>query len=173
MAFKPFLSNKYMLNKLKWNISELAKAMKITEDEVREYFTDGRRVSFVLERRLAREVMHGKIAKSEGAGYDLTDNKGKKWEVRSITKRGVFFSPSNMVGKGRKFEKDGFLKKLNSIDGYILADVVNFPNVPFWKIKSNLVRKWWENGEIRKDTHSERESMLKLIQTNCIQDTSK
>lgn len=56
---------------LEWDLGQLADALKLTPEEVRTYFTDGRRVSFVLERRLAREVPMGTLAPSEGAGYDL------------------------------------------------------------------------------------------------------
>lgn len=42
---------------LSWNIEEIVQALKINAGDVREYFTDGRRVSFLLERRLAREVL--------------------------------------------------------------------------------------------------------------------
>jgi hypothetical protein len=34
--------------KLVWDITEIARALKISENDVREYFTDGRRVSFIL-----------------------------------------------------------------------------------------------------------------------------
>lgn len=34
----------------KWDIKEIANALKIKESDVRLYFTDGRRVSFILER---------------------------------------------------------------------------------------------------------------------------
>ena len=44
------------------------------------------------------------------AGYDLIDAKGGKWEVRSISKGGIYFSPSYMVGSGRSFNKKDFLK---------------------------------------------------------------
>ena len=83
-----------VVDHLKWDITEIAKSLKIKEADVRLYFTDGRRASFLLERRLAYEVLHGTLAPSEGAGYDLIDSKGNKWEVRSITKRGIYFSPS-------------------------------------------------------------------------------
>ena len=56
-----------------WDINEISSAQKIGVDDVREYFTDGRRVSFLLERRLAHEVVKGKMAHSEGAGFDLLD----------------------------------------------------------------------------------------------------
>jgi hypothetical protein len=43
-------------------LAALAKALHIGESDVREYFTDGRRVSFLLERRIAYEVIHGRLA---------------------------------------------------------------------------------------------------------------
>lgn len=36
---------------LEWNLGDLERALQLTEDEVRTYFTDGRRISFILERR--------------------------------------------------------------------------------------------------------------------------
>ena len=42
--------------------------LKITKEQVMEYFTDGRRVSYILERRLAFSVMKGSLADSEGDG---------------------------------------------------------------------------------------------------------
>jgi hypothetical protein len=84
---------------------------------VKEYLTDGRRVSFLPERRLSREVFEGTLAPSEGAGYDLLDREGLKWEVRSVSKGGVYFCPSYMVGSGRSFEEKGFLDKLSEIEG--------------------------------------------------------
>ncbi len=63
---------------LTWNINEISNAVSIGTDDVREYFTDGRRVSFLLERRLAYEVEKGKLAQSEGAGFDLIDLQGRK-----------------------------------------------------------------------------------------------
>ena len=82
---------------LSWNIEEIARALKIKPEDVREYFTDGRRVSFIVERRIAREVLKGTLAPTEGAGYDVIDSFGGKWEVRSITRGGIYFCPSYMV----------------------------------------------------------------------------
>lgn len=150
-------------NSLTWDIQQLSKAMKIKPRDVKEYFTDGRRVSFILERRIAYEVLHGKLASNEGVGYDLVDNEGKKWEVRSITEGGVYFCPSYMVGSGRKFNKKGFLEKLKNIDGYIIADVCGFPNIPFWVIPNSTVKKWWDEGLLNKTTKISRDRALNLI----------
>ncbi len=114
---------------IEWSVEDLASSLKIGPTDVKEYFTDGRRISFILERRIAREVLKGTLAMSEGAGYDLVDSKGGKWEVRSISSGGVYFCPSYMVGSGRRFEESGFLSKLNEIEGYILCDIARFPKV--------------------------------------------
>jgi hypothetical protein len=78
---------------LKWDIAEIAQALEISEGDVKEYFTDGRRVSFLLERRICREIFHGTLAPTEGAGFDLIDSHGAEREVRSISKGGVNSSP--------------------------------------------------------------------------------
>src|SRR6266705_5405388 len=93
---------------LSWDIEEVATALKIGVDDAREYFTDGRRVAFIIERRISKEVVRGRLAASEGAAFDLVDERGGKWEVRSISRSGIYFCPSYMVGSGRSFELAGF-----------------------------------------------------------------
>ncbi len=148
---------------LRWNITEIAKVLTISEEDVREYFTDGRRVSFLIERRLSREVIKGKLARSEGAGYDLVDPKGGKWEVRSISKGGIYFCPSYMVGSGRSFDEKGFLEKLNEIEGYIVSDIESFPEVPFWVVSKDEVLDWWKNRAIPNNTKISRGTALRLL----------
>lgn len=148
---------------LTWDINEISRALKISVEAVREYFTDGRRVSFLLERRIAKEILGGSISKSEGAGFDIIDKKGGKWEVRSISGGGIYFCPSYMVGSGRSFDEKGFLEKLLEIEGYIIADIESFPDIPFWIILSGQVRSWWEDNKLGTSTKITREKALKLI----------
>jgi hypothetical protein len=148
---------------LSWNIEEIAQALKISEEDVKNYFTDGRRVSFILERRIAREILNGELASNEGEEYDIEDSEGRRWEVRSISKRGVYFCPSHMIGSGRSFDEQGFLEKLERIEGYIIADIESFPNIPFWKITADEVKKWWNDKELGKTTKISREKALELI----------
>lgn len=119
----------------------LARGFELPPEDVRAYFTDGRRVSFILERRLARQVLRGKLAPHEGEAFDVEDFHGRKWEVRSITRQGTYFTPSEMVGKGRIFRRDDFLNKLNNIHGYIVSDIDLFPRIPFWMILSDSIRQ--------------------------------
>jgi hypothetical protein len=147
---------------LTWNLEKVAEALQLNEQEAMQYFTDGRRVSFILERRICREVLKGTLAESEGAGYDLLDKNGLKWEVRSITNK-VYFCPSYMVGKDRSFHEPGFLAKLDAIEGYFLADVQRFPNVPYWIVPVDLVRELWHANRLNKTTSISRKRALRLI----------
>jgi hypothetical protein len=147
---------------LSWNINGIAVSLNITVEEVREYFTDGRRVSFVLERRLARDLL-GQLAPSEGAGYDILDSNGGKWEVRSIAKGGIYFCPSYMVGSGRSFEESGFLAKLDEIEGYIISDITKFPEIPYWLVSSAQVRSWWRQGVLGMNCKISRRKALELV----------
>lgn len=131
-----------------WSADELAHALKVTVQDVKEYFTDGRRVSFVIERRLMWEHPGWTLAPSEGAGYDLLDPQGGLWEVRSITRGGVYFTPSAQVGSGRVFGEAAFLAKLDAVAGFILADIVEFPIVSVFKVPTDYVKRWYANREL-------------------------
>ncbi|MDR0808938.1 MAG: hypothetical protein LBE86_07410 [Gemmobacter sp.] len=124
-----------------WDEMELARAFKVSPEDVREYLTDGR-VSFIIERRLKWENPGWQLAPSEGAGYDLLDPDGGTWEVRSITRQGVYFNPSNQVGSGRRFDGDGFQLKMSGIKGFILSDIVGFPIVDVFVVPITNVLRW-------------------------------
>jgi hypothetical protein len=148
---------------LSWDVAALANALKLTVDEIQEYFTDGRRAAFIIERRISREVVHGRLAPSEGAAFDLLDDSGGKWEVRSISRGGIYFCPSYMVGSGRSFEEHGFLRKIEEIEGYIVSDIESFPSVPYWIIKKETVKSWWESGDLGTNSKVSRDKALRLI----------
>lgn len=149
--------------KLHWNEKEIAHAFKIAPRDVREYLTDGRRVSFIIERRLMWENKGWRLASSEGAGYDLIDPKGGKWEVRSITGGGVYFNPSNQVGAGRNFDEQGFLTKLADLEGFILSDIVPFPVVSVYRVPVNDVLGWYNDGKLGMNARVTRKKILELL----------
>ena len=137
------MQNKF---KLTWDEAELAQAFRIAQEDVREYLTDGRRVSFIIERRLANEHANWRLAPSEGKGYDLLDPNNDKWEVRSITNSGVYFTPSNQVGSGRSFNEPEFQEKLREIKGFILTDIAPFPDVNVYVVPVANVVRWYRLG---------------------------
>jgi hypothetical protein len=110
-------------------------------------------------------VIKGTLAPSEGAAFDLLDDQGGKWEVRSISRSGVYFCPSYMVGSGRSFAEAGFLQKLSEVCGYIASDIESFPNVPYWIIPCEVVHGWWVDGKLGINTKISRDRALGLIKS--------
>ena len=148
---------------LKWDEDELARAFRVTPGDVREYLTDGRRVSFIIERRLMWEHPGWALAPSEGAGYDLLDPDGGMWEVRSITRQGVYFNPSNQVGSGRVFNEDGFQSKLKGIEGFILSDIVGFPVVDVFVVPVENVLRWHRENALGTNAKVSRKKFLDVL----------
>lgn len=146
-----------------WDQEELAAAFKVTVADIHEYLTDGRRVSFIIERRLKWENPGWELAPSEGAGYDLSDPEGGLWEVRSVTRGGVYFNPSFQVGSGRRFEEGGFLAKLAGIKGYILSDIVTFPQVDVFVVPVEYVMKWYRDGALGANAKVSRDTFLRRL----------
>jgi hypothetical protein len=130
---------------LEWDLDELASAMHLEKDEVLMYFRDGRRISFILERRIRDAFSSWKLAPSEGSGFDLIDENDGYWEARSVSS-GIYFCPSYMVGSGRKFDEPGFINKLDAIEGYVCSDILKFPQVPVFMVPSTLIRQLYHDG---------------------------
>ena len=103
------------------------------------------------------------LAPSEGAAFDLRDPNGNLWEVRSITKGGVYFNPSGQVGSGRSFDEDGFLAKVDGIEGYILTDIVSFPNVEVYVVQWENVTRWYKQGMLGVSTKVSRKKFLEIL----------
>lgn len=129
---------------IRFDRAAIASAFGVSEQDIQEYMTDGRRASFIIERRLKWDNPDWKLAPSEGAGFDLIDPNGHRWEVRCITSQGVYFNPSNQVGSGRVFNEREFLNKLYGIAGFILADITKFPVVPVFKFSVDYVFEWYQ-----------------------------
>lgn len=129
-----------------WDLAALAGAMHLRREDVLAYFRDGRRISFILERRI-RDELGWSLAPSEGSGFDLVDASGGKWEARSISK-GIYFCPSYMVGSGRSFQEAGFLTKLDAIAGYVCSDILKFPTVPVYTVPTGVIRALYLEGRL-------------------------
>ncbi len=148
---------------LEWDELALAAAFRVQPADVREYLTDGRRVSFIIERRLVWEHTGWALAPTEGAGYDLLDPEGGRWEVRSITGQGVYFNPSNQVGKGRTFDAGGFQAKLDGVKGFILSDIVGFPVVDVFVVPVVNVQRWYQAGKLGANAKLARAKFLREL----------
>ena len=150
---------------LEFDVQSIAESLGISESDAQLYFTDGRRVSFLIERRAVESMPGSRLAPSESSGFDLIDTNGGHWEVRSLSKGGIYFCPSYMVGSGRKFEEAGFLDKLQDIAGYFVTDITTFPIMPYWIIDYRIIERWWGLGLLGKNSKVTRTKFLSLIKT--------
>ena len=146
---------------LDWDTALIAKALRLDEDNVKKYFTNGNCVAFLIKWRLSADIGY-KIDPIDGL-IDPQDN--SKWKVRCITQAsGVAFCQSSMIGTRRKFNKTEFLDKLNNVSGYILADIQKFPNMPYWQISVDNVWQWWNEEKLRSMSKISRNNILRLIE---------
>jgi len=103
--------------KIEWQV--VAKGLGLTVEDTIEMFDDGRILGRYGE-FLHKNSENGKREK-ENSSFDIKESNGVKTEIRTITKQ-VSFASSKEVGYGRKVTEDGFLKKLNKIDRFVLID---------------------------------------------------
>ena len=83
--------------------------------------------------------------------------------MRNITRGGIYFCPSYMVGSGRSFDSPGFLRKLAGVNGYIVTDIESFPAVPYWILRRGIVEEWWRTNRLGTTTKISRERALELV----------
>jgi hypothetical protein len=103
----------------KINLKLLAQALELTDsDESYNFLNDGRIIG-----RLAEFWVDG-VRQNENSSFDVKNTQGERIEVRTITKK-VSFASSKEVGFGRKVTDEGYNKKLDSLDKFILADIRN------------------------------------------------
>lgn len=100
----------------------------IPESVIIEIYKDGRAFSHLIEPWLEINypLKHIKGCKK----YDHVDinDENIKYDQKTFTKRGCKFIPSNMIGEGRKFNKEVFEEKAKNLI-YIIVSNINFPEI--------------------------------------------
>lgn len=137
-----------------WRVSldteSIADAFGVRPDDVIDNLKDGRAASRWMESMIKHQMsLDGHDNDSDS--YDVRD-KQDKWEVRTLTNNGVYFCPNNMRGQGRAFEEEGFLEKLNEVEGYIICDVRKIPEIKFAVLSNVAVLDAYERGDLNKST---------------------
>lgn len=103
----------------KIDLELLAQALELEDsEESYTFLNDGRIIG-----RLAEFWVDG-IRQNENSSFDVKNTQEERIEVRTITKK-VSFASSKEVGFGRKVTDEGYNKKLNSLDKFVLVDIRN------------------------------------------------
>ena len=147
MTANPIVMNKTINRKLT-NIS-----FDILPNETLEnILRDGRVISHYMEHLLALE--YG-LRRVEGCDdHDLVDpsNPAIKYEVKTFTKRGCKIMPSNMIGTGRKFNKEVFQEKAKGLI-YVIVSNTNFPDLKIRFMNGSDLAAMYPNGTITLTKH--------------------
>ena len=135
-----------------WDIEEVAAALRIDVQSVRKYFTDGRRVAFLIERRIALllawltvEAPTGKLGTSRAAAFIFVPVTWSDLAGRSIPR----------VSCASSWElQAGWCQTLSPFRWCHVA-----------MLKLVTVETWWQAGRFRSTTKISRETMLELVQS--------
>ena len=106
----------------------------IPYEAIIEIYKDGRPFSHFIEPWLA---IHYPLKHIKGCkNFDHTDinDENIKYDQKTFTSRGCKFMPSNMIGEGRKFNKEIFEEKAKNLI-YIIVSNVNFPEIKIRFVK--------------------------------------
>lgn len=126
------------------DLRAVARCFAITDDDAAEWWRDGKAVALLMEMIVARQL--DGIRVSGQKPWDVETYDGEKWEVRVCSRRGLHFLPNNQVGAGRKFDRTGFMQKLDAITGYAVCDVSGTGHVDVYYLPADTVLDWFARG---------------------------
>lgn len=154
------------MNEITFDLKKTATGLGLTYDECIQYFLDGRRISFILEKRISNLAGYKK-APSESSPFDVIDSVGKKAEVRCLTTK-IMFRPSDQIGMGRKFCEEAFYSdKISQVDYFIICDVneadLRKGIVRTFSIDSSVVWCLYKSGKFGKNAEKSRKTFIKLM----------
>ena len=124
----------------------------LSQEVLKELFSDGRIFSHFMERMLAQD--YGLTHVTGCKGHDLVDPQDPqvKYEQKTFTARGCKFMPSNMIGQGRHFDKAVFDEKSKGLN-YVIVSNVKFPEIKVRFIKGADLAAAYPMGEIKPRDH--------------------
>ena len=120
-----------------------------------EVLKDGRVASHMLEPQI--EVWFPELKHVKGCkGHDHIHRRdGRLFDAKNFTRSGgCKFMPSNMLGTGRKFDQDEFVKKTSGMS-YIICDIVDFPRVRIIFKDGKELAQRYPKGNISKTKRGE------------------
>ena len=118
----------------------------LPKDTIYEIYKDGRVFSHLIERWIENVFPLKWIPKCKT--YDFIDINHNQYDQKTFTKNGCKFMPSNMIGTGRKFNREKFLEKSKSLN-YIIVDNIEFPLIKLKFIKGIELSQKYPKGVIK------------------------
>ena len=126
----------------------------LPRDVLIKHFKDGRAAAPLLELLISQE--DGLTHVGGCRDHDMTDpaDSAIEYDEKTFTKNGCKFMPSSMIGTGRSFDQAAFLEKAKKLI-YVVASVVNFPEIKIRYVKGDELAQTYPNGIIPFSKHDE------------------
>lgn len=131
----------YIYNLTDYSFGNLSSTMII------QIFKDGRPFSHFIEKWLSVNFQLTHITGDKSYDFIDENNENIKYDQKTFTPRGCKFMPSNMIGEGRKFDKEIFELKAKNLN-YIIVSNVNFPEIKIKFVKGIDLLIDYPNGSI-------------------------
>lgn len=127
-------------------------------------YSDGRIGGRMVEPIVAEIFLDYRCDIGGNNKYDIiresTDGKN---EVKTYTKSsGCKLIPSSQIGTGRKYNREAFIKRANSIEKYFIVDIRDFPNIAIIAHDSKDIIKRYPDGINIPDSIFESEKIIDL-----------
>lgn len=124
----------------------------LSPEIISKLYKDGRVFSHFIEHWLAENYPFTHIGGCKD--HDLVDQSATqdRYDQKTFTKNGCRFYPSNMIGVGRKFDKEIFEEKTKNLKFCIVSNI-DFPEIKVKFVKGVDLLKDYPTGIISRDKH--------------------
>jgi hypothetical protein len=101
----------------------------LSDEQLSVTFSDGRAAAFLIyEHLLAR---HENLLRAMNYPADCVKLAERVLQVRMVTANGTALNPHKQNGTRRQYNQLEHLEARNSVDGYILVDITEFPTIVY------------------------------------------
>ena len=101
---------------------------------IEKILKDGRAFSHFIEKWIENNYPLDHVEGCKQFDFIDRENQDIKYDEKTFTSRGCSFCPSNMLGQGRKFDKEVFENKSKKLIFCIVSNI-NFPEIKIKFIK--------------------------------------
>ena len=142
-----------ILNETQTFIIENYSFGNLPKEELNEIYKDGREFAHIIEQWIPIQPQYSSLTRVKGCKeYDFIDDENIKYDEKTFTCNGCRFSPSNMQGAGRTFDKEVFEKKAKNLI-YCIVSNINFPEIKIKFVKGSELIKTYPKGKIPLNHH--------------------
>ena len=151
------------LTTLSWNRSDVGTALGLDDDQLNNWARDGRNMNTLVQHRIASD-QGWRLVSVEGGTKVLVSDDGRRYWVRCVNKNGVHLTRASMRGHGRSFKEGAFRSWLQGFDGFLLANVDDWPLVDVYHLSATDTLALYQAGVADDKAHLSFQSFLRLAE---------